>query len=182
MKRKARRTVVIAVAAAVACLLAAATVLSYRGRVQSEWATSEDGTLSLRLSSPWRPYARGRAFTFVAELRNDSGRSVTVLRAFGDEPTARAGGIRMVGPKGPVEYVGPKYDYMLGTASFTKLPPGKTIQGEIRLRVDDYRTIDAPGKYQVSYSYGSGRYPRKPVPADLWRGSIRSGTIGLVRR
>jgi len=145
----------------------------------SEWAASEDGILSIRLCSPQKSYPRGEPFILVAELRNDSEKPVSVQRPFDDEHAARA---HITGPKGRVKYVGWEIYRVAPPPRTAMLQPGKTVEGRIRLRLEDYDSLDVPGTYQVTcaYRFAEWRGEEEKRPAH-WSGTIKTRAIELVR-
>lgn len=150
---------------------------------KSDWSTSEDGLVSVRLSSSMRSYAQMKPFLLTAELRNNSDKSLTLLRPFGDPFYASARGIEMTGPRGRVEYVGEMRRYALGTGAFVRLLPGRTVREKIALAVLNHDSIFAAGTYTICYRYRSPEYPgRTAVPPDHWKGSVTTRNLAVARR
>jgi len=147
----------------------------------SEWAASEDGLLSIRLCSLQKSYPRGAPFILVAELRNDSKKSVTVQQPFDDDYAARAGEVKMDGPKGRIKYIGENIDRIPPPFSTMRLLSGKMVEGRLELRTWDHDSLDVPGTFQVTYAYSSGEWQGENQPQDYWQGSIKTGAIKIVR-
>ena len=52
---------------------------------ESEWVTSSDGVIAVRLSAAAAEFEKAKPIIVIAELRNDTAMPVNVLRPFGDE-------------------------------------------------------------------------------------------------
>jgi len=135
----------------------------------TEWTASDDGMLSLRLSSDKREYVSGENIEVTVELRNDSGlplRVESLEYALGSYGNA-------LSIEGPVElqYYGPwKESY----EPPRDILPGEIISGTTTLSVVHWQGLDAAGAYRIQCTYHSG-----DITGDkgLWSGSIRSAEL-----
>jgi len=93
----------------------------------TDWATSGDKALSLRLLALKRPYGLSEAVVLLAELRNNSKQERLVLRPFGDKWRVRMKWLAIRGPKGRCYYAGPRPSYLLGKGTLSVLGPGRII-------------------------------------------------------
>jgi hypothetical protein len=135
----------------------------------TEWVKSDDGVLSLRISSDKSEYVSGETIEVVLELRNLSNTAVkaeSVTYALGTYGNA-------LSVQGPVElqYFGPWKEY--------HVPPSVILPGEITsdtttLSVIHWHGLDAAGEYRLKCVYQSG-----DVTEDdgMWTGRIPSGSL-----
>ena len=143
------------------------TVVSYPN--QTEWTNSDDGVLSLRLSSDKEEYVSGESIEVKIELRDNSRSTVRVaalVYALGTYGNA----LSITGP-GQIEYHGP---YKELHAPPTAVSPGEIRQETTVLSLDNWKGLDARGDYTVSCTYHSGNTDQDD---GLWYGTIRSGTV-----
>jgi hypothetical protein len=136
---------------------------------KTEWTDSNDGVLSLRLSSDREEYVVGESIEIKIELRNNSKATVRVAApayALGTYGNA----LTVTGP-GQVEYNGPYKEFY---APPIAVSPGEIGQETTVLSVGNWKGLDAEGDYTASCTYHSSS-----VNPDegLWSGTIRSGTI-----
>jgi hypothetical protein len=93
---------------------------AYSDLVASEWATSEDGAVSMRLLSPREPSAIDEPFVLLVELRNNTeevmtffhgGRSIQITRPDGSKidwhPAPSATASPFAAPSPPFRCIGP---------------------------------------------------------------------------
>jgi hypothetical protein len=164
----------------------------------SAWTTSDDGKLSLKIVTAHAPIRADEPVWVLAELRNDSEETLTVLRPFGDQYTAEAAGFEITGPEGEVDYSGDAPSYALGSESFTYLVPGEAVldacstdslQDWLQLTEANHLGLGTPGQYKICFTYRatpghdemarlSGRFVGE---ARLWTGEIRTGPVTVTK-
>jgi hypothetical protein len=135
----------------------------------TEWTKSDDGVLSLRISSDKPDYVSGEPIQVRVELRNLSNTAVkaeSLAYALGTYGNA-------LSVEGPVElqYFGPWKEY--------HVPPSVVLPGEIvsdttTLSVAHWHGLDAAGEFKLECLYQSG-----DITADdaMWTGRIHSGSL-----
>jgi hypothetical protein len=149
----------------------------------AEWATSQDGALSLRLLVPDAELRTSDPIVVLAELRNNTGKPMDVLRPFMDD-SAR---IELRGPDGKVEYrrVDPTRGF--GAKAFSTLSVGGVIRDRLELPVHAFAESDAPGEYEAGFAYRCHETHRKFAGTDWygnkhpWVGQIRSKPITVTK-
>ncbi|KKL08002.1 hypothetical protein LCGC14_2580300 [marine sediment metagenome] len=160
----------------------------------SDWATSDDGALSLRLMILKGATAANARLTLLGELRNNTDEPIDALRPFGDPPLSWSR-LYISGPDGSHDPAGPSMDYGLAATAFATVPPGRTVRGHLDLSGGRYTytggrytVVDNPGRYTIAYGYEahaghrrSAVFPRFGKP-NVWVGEIRSEPITLERR
>jgi len=164
----------------------------------SAWTSSEDGKLSLRIVTAHAPIRADEPVWVLAELRNDSDETLTVLKPFGDQYEAEASGFEITGPDGKVSYGGPTLEYTLGADAFTYLVPGESmletwstdaLQDWLRLTEANYPGLGMPGQYKICFTYRatashqdmakqSGRFVGQE---NLWTGEICTDPAAVTR-
>ena len=122
----------------------------------SEWVTSADGALSLRLLA-YDPVSPGEPIVLLAELRNNTKDELRVLLPFGYKPQA-VELVKMYKDGQQIFYSGPASDYDLGTGCLTFIAPGQTVRDSIELPVDVFPGSDRPGDYAISYPYATAEF------------------------
>ena len=148
------------------------TVVTYPNK--TEWTNSDDGVLSLRLSSDKEEYVLGESIEIKIELRNNS--KSTVRAAALAYALGTYGNTLTVAGPGQIEYNGPYKEFYA--------PPIEIFSGEIRqettvLSLDNWKGLDVKGDYTVSCTYHSSH---ADYDEGLWSGTIRSGTIQFRMR
>lgn len=152
----------------------------------SPWVNSKDGALSLRLLVSAKPVRAGDPIVVLAELRNNTGGCVNVLRPFGDSPVARKA-LRIAGPAGAIVPAFAALDYVLGTGAFVALLPGETIRDRLDVDPKFFPQSALPGKYVLRYPYRATEGNQEQAAQkwinlpNLWVGEIESGKVSLVK-
>lgn len=154
----------------------------------AEWVGSEDGVLALRLASAPKEVARGATIRVVAQLRNASQTPVTVLRPFGDWPHAWSVGLKVWSDQGQLRYAGPMPSYVVGGNAFTVLAPGEVVEDRLELMNDIFSGLARLGTYTLRYDYSYQGYWDATAAvgnsgiSDIWRGTISSREVQVIRR
>ena len=146
------------------------------------WRTSTDGKVSAILVVERTTFAVAEGITVRCAVRNNTDAPLTVLRPFGDDYFAHSSGLHVLGPDGPIEYVGPQKDYVLGDGSFLELSPRSVVEEAMTIPKDALPGIDRPGPYVIEYRYLSNGYPKQPPPANFWAGHIDSEAVTVLVR
>ena len=153
---------------------------------ESAWVTSEDGSVSLWLLPVETTFEESKPIWVVALLRNKSDKTLNILRPFGDDYRARAGGIELRGPKGKLKYTGDIPDYSLGSDSFANVASGKIICDTMELTVSDFAGSDEPGQYTIVYTYRVTKDDRPSAEKvgfqGIWVGEVKSLPIRVTKR
>jgi hypothetical protein len=152
----------------------------------SPWVNSKDGVLSLRLLVSAKAVPAGNPIVVLAELRNNTGGCVNVLRPFGDFGVAPKA-LRIVGPAGAIASQFPNVDYVFGAGAFAALLPGETIRDRLDVDAKGYPKSNLPGKYVLQYPYRATTGHQEQAAQEwinlpnLWVGEIESGKVSLVK-
>ncbi|MHC4174333.1 MAG: hypothetical protein ACYTBX_04355 [Planctomycetota bacterium] len=147
-----------------------------------EWTNSEDGLLSVCFAVDKTTFSKNEAFSIRCAVRNNTDKSLTILRPFGDEFYSLSSGLHILGPTGSVTYRGPWKDYVLGTDSFHELAPHTVIDETLKIPNNLFPGIHNPGLYKIDYIYQSSGYPRKTKPANYWEGKVIGNSVILLRQ
>ena len=154
----------------------------------SEWVTSDDGTLSLRLLA-LSPIARGKPIVVQAELRNNTDAPLLVRPPFAYLKYWY--GIEIMDQEGREIQRDNTRRVPEVVSSLTQVmpefvPPGQALVDEVELP-EGYRAgTNRPGEYTIVYTYWMQErelnriiraYPRQ----DVWLGEIRSEPITVKR-
>ncbi|HDZ21148.1 hypothetical protein LCGC14_0094070 [marine sediment metagenome] len=129
--------------------------VSYEDMTASEWTTSADGVLSLRLLTPKEATVPGEPVLLFAEIRNDTDEPITILRPFGFEGNAWVN-IRVTRPDG-VQITGaepPSYGIV---DPFKVLGPRMKWLDVTKLKAVPFTGIDQAGEHAIEFSYIVGR-------------------------
>ena len=117
----------------------------------TEWVTSDDGVLSLRLLAE-HPVPPGAPLVLLADLRNDGEEPLTILRPFGDE-YASLRRLRIAHGGGALSYSGAVLDYCLGPDSFVVISPGEVIRDRLEVTAGSFEALAESGNYTITYTY-----------------------------
>lgn len=151
----------------------------------SVWADSEDGLLSLRLGASDTTMECEDPINVVVELRNNSGRTMTVCRPLGDL-NAVSSWIDVTGPRGPLRYTGPIPSYPIRKDCFVELRSGESICEWSDLSVDSFGGSDLSGQYTIRYKYAVGKDYRDTADRiglkGFWMSSITSRPVTVTKR
>lgn len=141
--------------------------------VQSEWADSADGKLSLQLIAYAAQSDATQPVALSAYLRNNTAHSLTVLRPFEDTSPAESNRIEIVGFLGRVRFTEPTQSTASPNALAT-LRPGESAWGEIELTPEINESRQRYESCRVCYTY-TARVP------NAWTGRISSAAITIHR-
>lgn len=151
-----------------------------------QWVDSEDGALSIRAHVQEPVIGTGDSVVLVAEIRNNSGRSITILRPFGDPYLAQGVQIRIWNEERQIRYSGGQPDYDLTAEAFVTVAPGAAVTGTIDLSPQDFAGSARVGTYAVRYDYSySGDWDEKVATEgikNIWIGAICSREIAVERK
>ena len=149
-------------------------------KIMSEWCTADDGNVSACFVTDKTTYGTNEILMVRCAIRNNTDKSITVLRPFGDTFYAHSAGLTLFGPAGAIPYSGAMKEYMLGTSSFLELPPHTIADETLSLPVDIFPGLGSPGLYVIGYTYISNGYPKQPPPENYWQGRIRTRSVTIL--
>ncbi len=151
----------------------------------TEWATSDDGALSLRLMAPKAGVHVDDPIILLMEMRNNTDEPITMFRPFAES----IAGVAISGPDGEVVHTGPVASSTFGAGAFVSIPGGYVLLGRRGLYVADYAGSDEPGHYTLTYHYVTGAYHQNIAvmrgvcaESELWPGEIYSEPITIEKR
>jgi hypothetical protein len=147
-----------------------------------EWTNSEDGLLSVCFAVDKTTFSKNEAFSIRCAVRNNTDKTLTILRPFGDEFYSLSSGLHILGPTGSVTYRGAWKDYVLGTDSFHELAPHTVIDETLEIPNNLFPGIQNPGLYKIDYIYVSSGHPRKTKPDNYWEGKVIGNSVILLRQ
>jgi hypothetical protein len=151
-----------------------------------QWVDCNNGALSIRAHVKESAIGADDGIVLVAQIRNNSGRSITLLRPFGDPYLARGIQIKIWNEERQIRYSGAKADYDLDGAAFMTVAPGASVTGTIDLLPQDFAGIGRAGVYAVRYDYSySGDWDEKVAKEgvkNIWTGAICSREIAVERK
>ncbi|MBT3200391.1 MAG: hypothetical protein HN350_10790 [Phycisphaerales bacterium] len=149
----------------------------------TEWTTSKDGMLSIRLLGPARELGISESIMILVEMRNNTDKPLDVLRPLGDRFVSR---FSMTGPGGPVGGVRALPIYILGSGAFFTLQAREVIRDRRDLAIGAFRS-NAPGQYKTVFRYRASprhhstaakeRYGKK----NIWVGEIQSEALTIIK-
>jgi hypothetical protein len=123
---------------------------AYSDLVASEWATSEDGAVSVRLLSPRAASALDEPFVLLVELRNNTDEMMTFYAPL-NSPS-----IQITRPNGSrIDWC----EWPVDTQPILRFPPffviasGITLPGRYEF---GYDWLNQPGIYTIEFTYASG--------------------------
>ena len=157
----------------------------------TEWTTSSDGVLSLRLLASKIQSVSSEVIVVMAELRNDSKKDWVVLRPLADWWKVYISRLVMRGPKGAVEYDMSQGvpTYTLGRSSLSLLGPGQVIRDQIELPASLFKGLDVAGEYSftLKYSVDKAQYENRTArlfpegKPEFWTGEMRSKELKIIK-
>ena len=153
---------------------------SIRAQLPVEWRISDDRVISVCLTSDKTIYSTNEYSIFRCAISNNTDKSITVLRPFGDAFYAESAGFNIMGPAGKISYSGPFKSYGLSTTQFIELPPHAVAEDQGGPSFDHFPELRTPGNYEISYTYMSSGYPRELPPENYWRGQVHTGSINIL--
>ena len=148
-----------------------------------QWVDSDDGSLALRLSVASLTVAADADIEITAQIRNTSGRPITVLLPFGDWYVAEASGIKIWNKKRRLRYTGATPDYVVGKDGFAVVAPGETIEDKIKLTAANFAGLEELGMYALRYDYRyDGGWDATAGIRGAWRGKVSSREVHVSRK
>jgi hypothetical protein len=144
--------------------------------------------LALRLSVLTPRVKANQNIHVAAALRNASEQTLTVLRPFGDDYTARAVGMRIWDGARQIRYTGPILTCVIGSSAVAVIGPGEVVEDELELTLDNFAGIEQPGRYTLRYDYSydghwdSTAVARRSAISNAWRGTISSREVDVLRK
>lgn len=148
----------------------------------SGWCKSDDGTISACFSTDKTTFGTNEILTVRCAIRNNTDKSITIQRPFGDTFYAHSTGINFLGPTGAISYTGEMKEYVLGTSSFIELSPHTVADETLDLPADIFPGLGSQGLYVISYVFISNGYPKQTPPDNFWQGRIRTGPITILMK
>jgi len=149
-------------------------------RELSEWSKSADGKVSVCLTAGKTTFATNEILILRCAVRNTADNPITIMRPFGDTFYAHSAGLNILGPDGPIPYRGAMKDYVLGTSSFLELPAHSVVEETLELPGSIFPGLGKAGLYVITYAFLSDGYPNKPLPANFWKGHIKTSSVTIL--
>ena len=146
-------------------------------RILSNWKDSTDGKLSMCLTVNKTTFSPSENIVIRCAIRNNTDKSLLILRPFGDGYYVLSSGLHILGPDGEMEYFGAMKEYMLGTSSFHELKPAMVIDETLELPKKYFKGLGELGLYKIGYKYLSLGYPKTAKPENFWQGNIDSSAV-----
>jgi hypothetical protein len=149
------------------------------------WVSSDDGRVSLRVTPRLADLKGDEPVVLRLTLRNDTNETLGVLRPAGDSYHARIVGTELIGPTGPLGWMGPRPKHRLGSSAFAKLAPGEQVSDELELSCALFPGSEQPGDYRIRFTYSATDAQRVIAASrkidQMWTGEIESKEL-MVRR
>lgn len=174
-----------AVLLAAACLVAAEPKTyheAYTPKTLLEWRDARDGKVSICFAVAKTTFSAKETIAVRCGIRNNTDKSLTMLRPFGDDFYSLSTGLAILGPDGEIPYRGAIKDYVLGTSSFVELPAHTVTEETLELPPDLFPDLGKAGLYTIGYQYLSGGHPEKTAPENLWQGKIKGASLSILVR
>jgi hypothetical protein len=158
----------------------------------TEWVTSDDGKLSIRLLVASSPIERRELLGFIIELRNNTDQALYITR-----PEAACHSMDIHGPRGPVKHLhlnpSPDTLALLAKPPSIILPPQDGYRQRIDLLEEEWPWIKWTGTYTIAHryrSYTAGHVIAKVAEhhdmdagsVEGWSGDVKSLPITIERK
>lgn len=121
--------------------------------VSSGWIKSKDGSVIFRLLGRAVAIDKTEPIVVFAEICNNTKKTISLLKPFGDDYLARCVNVQLTGPMGRVRHEVVRYEYALGSGAFVSLAPGETFRDRLELRIAEFPGSKLGGDYKIGYTY-----------------------------
>jgi hypothetical protein len=158
--------------------------------VMSQWGTSKDGAVSLRIQAP-TVIAEGENVIHVsAEVRNNTMMPLVLKRLFSNAERPAADGLELTGPRRRIPLAVSRSSIHFRGNRFEVVPPGESIVNQVTLSVKVEKSDENPQTYGFRFIYRATLDDRRAAEAiglsDLWTGEVESGWtvahLGVTRQ
>jgi hypothetical protein len=157
--------------------------------VISDWGTSKDGAVSLRIQAP-SAIPEGENVIYVsAEVRNNTKMPLVLKRPFANTDIPASDGLELTGPRRPFSLaVSPGSIHHRGDR-FIVVPPGESSGNQLTISIKVEKSDENPETCAFGFNYRATVEDRRAAEAiglrDLWTGEVQSGwtvvNLGITR-
>ena len=123
------------------------------GPTITEWSSRAPQPLAVRLHVGRWQNRKSEPLLVGLEVRNLTGRPLTVLRPFADHYADVSNGIELIGSEGACRYVGPTPSQALGESAFAVIEAHETFYGRTEIHWENYEGAERPGAYRIRFHY-----------------------------